>query len=85
MSVSGLAWIVVFLSSIGNNNMSDTLIKTQNGTVLARIRIESNDVQRIYKLNGEFVGSYNPSSNTTHYPNGSVFCQGNALTALIDF
>lgn len=65
--------------------MSDTLIKTQNGTVLARIRIESNDVQRIYKLNGEFVGLYNPGSNTTHYPNGSVFCQGNALTTLIDF
>ena len=77
--------MVIFLNHHERNNMSDTLIKTQNGTVLARIRIKSNDVQRIYKLNGEFVGSYNPSSNTTHYPNGSVFCQGNALTALIDF
>lgn len=65
--------------------MSDTLIKTQNGSVLARIRIESNGSERLYKVNGDFVGSYNPNTNSTHYPNGSLFCQGNALTALIDF
>jgi len=65
--------------------MPDTFIKTPNGSVVARIRIESNGFERLYKVNGEFVGSYNPNTNTTHYPNGSLFCQGNALTALIDF
>ncbi|MDP3778389.1 hypothetical protein [Methylotenera sp.] len=65
--------------------MSDTLIKAPNGSALARIRVESNGYQRLYKISGEFIGLFNPSSNTTHYPNGSVFCQGNALTALINF
>lgn len=65
--------------------MADTLIKDRNGKNLARIRIESNDYQRIYELNGHYLGMYNPNTNTTHYPNGAVFCRGNALTALVDF
>jgi len=65
--------------------MSDTFIKAENGSLLARIRLESNGYQRIYKVNGELVGSYNPNTNTTHYPNGAIFCRGNALTALLNF
>ncbi|HEY9276749.1 MAG TPA: hypothetical protein VIO87_00910 [Methylotenera sp.] len=63
--------------------MSDTLIKAPNGSILARIRVESNGFQRIYKANGDVVGIYNPNTNTTHYPSGDYFCQGNALAALI--
>ena len=66
-------------------DMSDTWIKDKYGKNLARIRVELNGHQRIYELNGHYIGMYNSSSNTTHYPNGSLFCRGNALTALIDF
>jgi len=77
--------MVVFSNQQGSKQMSDTLIKDPNGSVLARIRVESNGTQRLYKVNGEFIGLFNPNSNTTHYPSGSIFCQGNALTALINF
>jgi hypothetical protein len=77
--------MVMFSNQQGSKQMSDTLIKAPNGSVLARIRVESNGTQRLYKVNGEFIGLFNPNSNTTHYPNGSIFCQGNALAALICF
>ena len=64
--------------------MSDALIKDRNGKVLARIRIENNEYQRIYQINGHYLGYYNPYTNTTHYSNGPLFCRGNALTALIN-
>ena len=64
--------------------MSDALIKDRNGKVLARIRIENNEYQRIYQTDGYYIGFYNPNTNTTHYSNGSLFCRGNALTALIN-
>ena len=63
--------------------MSDALIKDRNGKVLARIRIENNGYQRIYEINNHYLGYYNPNTNTTHRPDGSIFCRGNALTALI--
>ena len=65
--------------------MTDAWIKDRNGKNLARIRVELNGHQRIYVLNGHCAGMYNSSTNTTHYPNGALFCRGNALTALIDF
>lgn len=65
--------------------MSDTWIKDVNGGLVARLRFESNGYQRLYTKNCELLGSYNPISNTTHYPNGAIFCCGNALTALVKF
>ena len=66
-------------------DMYDTWIKDKSGVSLARIRIENNGDQRIYEVNGLYLGSFNCYTNTTHYPNGALFCRGNALTALIDF
>ena len=63
--------------------MSDALIKDRNGKALARIRVENNDYQRIYQINGHYLGFYNPNTNTTHYSDGSLFCRGNGLTALL--
>lgn len=74
-----------YISIIERADMSDTLIKDQNGKVLARIRIENNEFQRIYNISNHYLGFYNPNSNTTHYSNGSLFCRGNAITALINF
>jgi hypothetical protein len=65
--------------------MSDALIKDRNGKVLARIRIENNEFQRLYEVNNHYLGFYNPNTDTTHRSDGSVFCRGNALTALINF
>ena len=65
--------------------MADTWIKDRDGKNLARIRVESNGHQRIYELNGHYLGMYNSSLNTTHYRDGALFCRGNALTALINF
>ena len=65
--------------------MTDTWIKDKNGKNLARIRVELNGHQRIYELNGLFLGVYNPNTNTTHHANGALFCRGNGLTALINF
>lgn len=65
--------------------MSDAWIKDRNGKPLARIRVEPNDYQRIYELNGHYLGMYNPNTKTTHHANGSLFCRGNGLTALINF
>lgn len=66
-------------------DMSDTWIKDINGAALARIRMENNGDQRIYEVNGHYLGSYNQRTNTTHYPNGALFCRGNALSALVNF
>lgn len=65
--------------------MADTWIKDRNGALLARIRIENNGNQRIFEANGHYLGMFNPDTNTTHHPNGSLFCRGNALTALVKF
>lgn len=65
--------------------MADTWIKGRDGKALARITLESNGNQRIYELNGHYLGMYNPDTNTTHYRDGGLFCRGNALTALISF
>jgi len=65
--------------------MPDTWLKERNGALLARIRVENNDNQRIYDVNGQYLGMFNSETNTTHYPNGSLFCRGNALTALLRF
>ena len=66
-------------------DMSDTWIKDRNGAALARIRLENNGDQRIYEVNGRYLGLYNRCANTTHYPNGALFCRGNALSALVNF
>lgn len=65
--------------------MADTYIKNINGASLARIRLENNGDQRIYAINGHYLGFYNQHTNTTHHPNGALFSQGNALTAFISF
>ncbi len=65
--------------------MADTYIKDINGAALARIRMENNGDQRIYQVNGCCLGSYNLCTNTTHHPNGALFCRGNALSALVNF
>lgn len=76
--------LIVTIPIFKEIKMSDTLIKDQNGNVLARIRIENNGFQRIYKNNNHYLGFYNSNTNTTHFGNGSLFCRGNALTALIN-
>lgn len=65
--------------------MSDSWIKDRNGRSIARIRVEENNYQRIYELNGNYLGFFNTNTNTTHFRDGSLFCRGNALTALINF
>lgn len=63
--------------------MTNIWIKSENGKPLARIKIERSGYQQMFGPNGQHLGSYNPKSNTTHYPNGGMFCCGNALAALL--
>lgn len=63
--------------------MTDSWIKNPNGTTLARITTDSNDNQRIYNHNGQYLGWYNARNNITYNANGATFCSGNGLVALV--
>lgn len=58
-------------------------IRKPNGEVIASIESDRDGQQKLYLKNGHFLGSYNPQSDKTYRANGSLFAQGNALTALL--
>lgn len=65
--------------------MIDTWIRDNSGKPYARIRTEKTGFQKIYEPSGRYLGLYNPTTDTTVYPNGTIFCRGNALTSLVNF
>lgn len=63
--------------------MQDKWLRKPNGEMIAVIRTQSGGVQRIFTINGSFLGEYRPYSDTTHLPNGGMVGRGNLLGTLV--
>lgn len=58
-------------------------LKKPNGEVRGRIDSQSDGSQRLYAKNGEYLGEYRASSDSTHSRNGSMVGRGNLLSVLL--
>ncbi len=63
--------------------MADQDLRDKTGKLLGRIKTQSNGKLELRDATGKLKGYYDPKSNETRMPNGSLVGKGNLITTLL--